>query len=100
MIVISPRAMEGLKAVLGRRLADEGEPDHHDTNHVRTLVHLTRLVADFAEATRGPADLSGKQLLRATLLEVAAACVRGVMAIDKYDLAVHWKEQDHARARS
>lgn len=96
MIVLTTRAYESLKAVLGRRQCDEGPPDHVDAAPPRQLVALAELVGDFAKASAGTPNQEQKQHVRACLLEIAAVSLRGVEAIDTYDLAHYWKEQDAA----
>lgn len=95
-VLVGGLILADLGAVLEDRLERFGEPGHAESSTQRTVLSLATGVgrlaakADIMPGTRPESVVFFRDLL----LAQAATALRAAAAIDRYDLALHWAEQE------
>lgn len=103
MSALSPRVADDLEARLGRADCDLGEPRETVAAALRELtMGLGRTTEYAVDAATAPlSERPPKQLLvRESLFQHAVTALRAIDVMDRFELALHWKELDRSEGGS
>lgn len=103
MNTLPDRIATDLEERLGRAQADLGDPQSSVVDALRDLTVALGRTTEYAVdvATTPLPDRPPKQLLvRESLLQHAVTALRAVETMDRFELAVHWKDQARDEAEA